>query len=66
LTPLLACETDDEEILWHIAREAPELRRWLVANPHADALLLEYVAQSGGPGVNEAFAVFFESAEQGG
>lgn len=64
LTPLLACETADEDILWHIAHEAPELRRWLVANPHADALLLEYVAQASGPGVNEAFHVFFASMDE--
>jgi hypothetical protein len=61
---LLACETADEDILWHIAHEAPELRRWLVANPHADALLLEYVAQASGPGVNEAFHVFFASMDE--
>ncbi|WP_420829375.1 hypothetical protein [Bifidobacterium miconis] len=61
LTPLLACDpATDPDILWHIAREAPELRRWLVANPNADAALLEYVAQAGGPGVNVALTVLLE------
>lgn len=64
LTPSLACdETTDTEILWHIARHAPQLRRWLIANPNADAALLEYVAQASGPGVVEGFAVLFESIE---
>ncbi|MCH9274814.1 hypothetical protein JS533_000725 [Bifidobacterium amazonense] len=61
LTPLLACDpATDPDILWHIAREAPELRRWLVANPNADAALLEYVAQTGGPGVNAALTVLLD------
>ena len=37
------------------------MRRWIIANPHADAGLLEYIAQAGGPGVHEAFEVFFEA-----
>lgn len=57
-SPLIACDPDtDMDVLWHIAREMPELRRWLVANPRADAALLEYVAQAGGPGVTEALLV---------
>ncbi|MCI1219740.1 MAG: hypothetical protein LKF99_04305 [Bifidobacterium sp.] len=64
LTPLVACSSEDGDVLWHIAREAPELRRWLIANPHADADLLEYVAQAGGPGVKEGFVVLFESLGQ--
>ncbi|MBT1160631.1 hypothetical protein JS541_01895 [Bifidobacterium sp. SO1] len=61
LTPLVACDpTTDMDILWHIAREAPELRRWLVANPRADAALLEYVAQAGGPGVREALTILLD------
>ncbi|KAB8288276.1 hypothetical protein DSM100688_0843 [Bifidobacterium ramosum] len=58
LTPLVACDpATDMEVLWHIARDVPHLRRWLVANPQADAALLEFVAQSGGPGVREALTV---------
>ncbi|EFA22903.1 hypothetical protein BIFGAL_03944 [Bifidobacterium gallicum DSM 20093 = LMG 11596] len=53
----------DAELLWHIARTAPELRRWLVANPSADAELLEFVAQAGGPGVKDAFDVLFDSMD---
>ncbi|WP_241217140.1 hypothetical protein [Bifidobacterium goeldii] len=58
LSPLLACDPNtDPEILWYIARHAPPLRRWLVANPNASAELLEYVAQAGGPGVNHALTI---------
>lgn len=61
LTPLVACDPNTPmEVLWHIAREIPELRRWLVAHPQADAALLEYVAQAGGPGVNEALTVLLD------
>ncbi|RSX54645.1 hypothetical protein [Bifidobacterium samirii] len=64
LTPLVACDPDtDPQILWHIARYAPELRRWLPANPSADAALLEYVAQAGGPGVREALTILLDSVE---
>ena len=64
LTPLVACDPDtDPRILWHIARHAPELRRWLPANPAADAALLEYVAQAGGPGVREALTILLDSVE---
>ncbi|WP_338071668.1 hypothetical protein [Bifidobacterium apri] len=45
--------------LWLIAREYPHLRKWLIANPKADAALLEYVSQAGGPGVREAFDILF-------
>lgn len=62
LTPIVAADPDtDMEVLWHIARTAPELRRWLVANPKADAELLEYVSQAGGPGVRRALTVLLES-----
>lgn len=61
LTPLVACDpATDMDVLWHIAREAPELRRWLVANPRADAALLEFVAQAGGPGVREALTLLLD------
>ena len=63
-TPWHALNPDtDEETLWRIAREEPPLRRWLVANTAASPELLEYVAQAGGPGVAEAFAVLFDGME---
>ena len=62
LTPAIACDASTEpETLWKIALEQPSLRRWVIANPHADAALLEYIAQSGGPGVSQALEVFFEA-----
>lgn len=65
LTPLVACSPEtDPEVLEYIAREAPELRRWLVANPRADARLLEYVSQAGGPGVKEALTVLLDSLDE--
>lgn len=53
----------DDDVLWHIAQHAPELRYWLVANPSASAELLEYVAQAGGPNVEHAFAVLFDALD---
>lgn len=64
LTPALAADPQtDVDILWRIAREEPELRRWLVANPNADAELLEYVSQAGGPGVRRALNVLLDSLD---
>lgn len=64
LTPLVACDPGTPtEVLWHIARNVPELRRWLVANPSADAELLEYISQAGGPGVREALELLLDSLE---
>ena len=61
-TPVLACDpSTPTEVLWRIAQEAPLLRRWIVANPKADAALLEYISQTGGPGVKEALEVLVES-----
>ena len=38
LTPLIACSPEtDPEVLWHIARESPSLRKWLVAKSAAQA-----------------------------
>lgn len=63
-TPLLACDPDTPaQVLWKIAKEAPALRRWLVANPNADAALLEYISQTGGPGVKEALEILLVSLE---
>ena len=53
----------DVAVLWHIAYHVPELRKWLVANPKADAPLLELVSQRGGPGVRQALEILFESME---
>ncbi|MBM6700047.1 hypothetical protein H7U32_06970 [Bifidobacterium pullorum subsp. saeculare] len=65
LTPLVACSPGtDYETLEYIAREVPGLRRWLVANPNADARLLEYVSQAGGPGVREALTVLLDALEE--
>lgn len=61
LTAAVACDPQtDEAVLWHIARTAPELRRWLVANPKSSPELLEFVAQAGGPGVREAIEVLLD------
>ena len=60
----VACSPDtDVAVLWHIAYHVPELRKWLVANPKADAPLLELVSQRGGPGVRQALEILFESME---
>ncbi|WP_291526604.1 hypothetical protein [Bifidobacterium sp. UBA744] len=65
LTPSVACNPNtDPAVLWHIAHSAPELRRWLVANPRATPQLLEYVAQAGGPGVHEAIEVLLDLLER--
>lgn len=64
LTPQVACDpSTDPEVLWRIARDVPELRRWVVANPSADAMLLEYVSQAGGPGVRRALEVLLDSLQ---
>lgn len=64
LTPALAADPETAiEVLWRIARDEPELRRWLVINPKADASLLEYVSQAGGPGVKQALNVLFDSLD---
>lgn len=55
----------DRELLWHIARTRPDLRRWLVANPAADATLLEYVSQAGGPGVRQALEILLRTLVPG-
>ncbi|WP_022861685.1 hypothetical protein [Bifidobacterium minimum] len=63
-TPAMACsDGTDTEILWSIARDHPDLRRWIVANPRADAHLLEFIAQAGGPGVTRAITALLDSLE---
>lgn len=65
LTPLVACSADTaQDVLWHIAEHAPELRKWLVANPNANAELLEFVAQASGPGIGQALEILFESMDE--
>lgn len=60
-TPATATDPfTDPEILWLIARQEPELRRWLVANPSASASLLETVSQLGGPGVRRALEILLD------
>lgn len=64
LNPQVACSPDtDLDVLWHIAQHVPQLRRWIVANPTADASLLEFISQAGGPGVRQALEVLLESLE---
>ncbi|RFT22020.1 hypothetical protein CG394_08810, partial [Gardnerella vaginalis] len=55
------CENTDKEILWHIARNIPHLRKWVIANPAADAKILEYISQKGGPDVKHSLDVLLES-----
>ena len=51
------------DALWHIARTMPPLRKWVVVNRAADANLLEYISQQGGPGVRQALELVLESLE---
>ncbi|WP_267400348.1 MULTISPECIES: hypothetical protein [unclassified Bifidobacterium] len=60
-TALMAADpATDPSILWAIAREEPQLRRWLVANPAASPALLETISQLGGPGVRRALEVLLD------
>lgn len=64
-TPLMACDpATPPEILWRIARDEPSLRRWIVANPQADAALLEFISQAGGPYVRESLQILLDSMER--
>ncbi|WP_236681865.1 hypothetical protein [Bifidobacterium actinocoloniiforme] len=61
LTPAVACDPEtDPAVLWYIARELPELRRWLAANPRASPELLEAISQLGGPGVKQALGLLMD------
>lgn len=65
LTPTVASDPDTPiEVLWHIARHAPRLRKWVIVNRTADANLLEYISQQGGPGVRETLQMLFDSVER--
>lgn len=60
LVPTPAMATDPNtppDVLWSIARNHPELRRWLAANPSATPALLETVSQLGGPGVKRSLDI---------
>lgn len=50
-------------LLWKIARERPDLRRWLIVNPSVPPELLEYIAQKGGPGVGQGLRVLFNALD---
>ncbi|MGL4941352.1 MAG: hypothetical protein ACRC44_08420 [Bifidobacterium asteroides] len=64
-TALMATDPEtDPSILWAIAREEPQLRRWLVANPAASPALLEAVSQLGGPGVRRALEVLLDEGNE--
>lgn len=61
-TPAMACNsTTNLEVLWWIARHEPSLRRWIVANPNANAELLEFISQAGGPYVKESLQILLDS-----
>lgn len=51
-------------MLWHIARHAPHLRKWVVVNRAADANLLEFISQQGGPGVRETLELLLDALER--
>ena len=64
LTPQSASDPNTPmDALWHIARTMPPLRKWVVVNRAADANLLEYISQQGGPGVRQALELVLESLE---
>ena len=66
LVPTALMATDpatDPSILWTIAREEPQLRRWLVTNPAASPALLETISQLGGPGVRRALEVLLDEGK---
>lgn len=61
---LVACNPSTPcETLWLIAREHPDLRQWIIANPAATPDLLEYIAQSGGPHVARCMQLLLKSLD---
>jgi hypothetical protein len=54
--------TTPAHILWDIARTRPDLRFWLIANPHASPELLEFLSQVGGPGVERGLRILLDSS----
>lgn len=62
LNAQVACSANtSKEILWYIAKNIPDLRKWVVANPSSDAKILEYISQKGGPDVKHSLDVLLES-----
>lgn len=60
LTAYLAASSDREEVLTYIAENRPDLRCWIIANPHASTRLLERISQLGGPHVKDCFDLLFD------
>lgn len=63
LTPYVAVSSTDQTVLWYIAKNVPDLRCWVIANPRAKPDLLEYISQSGGPHVKDCFTVLFAALD---
>ena len=65
LNAVVASDPDTPiDVLWHIARPAPHLRKWVVVNRAADANLLEFISQQGGPGVRETLELLLDALER--
>ena len=65
LNAVVASDPDTPiDVLWHIARHAPHLRKWVVVNRAADANLLEFISQQGGPGVRETLVLLLDALER--
>lgn len=65
LNAVVASDPDTPiDVLWHIARHAPHLRKWVVVNRAADANLLEFISQQGGPGVRETLELLLDALER--
>ena len=65
LNAVVASDPDTPiDVLWHIARHAPHLRKWVVVNRAADANLLEFISQQGGPGVRETLELLLDTLER--
>lgn len=63
-SPAVACDPSTPlNVLWEFAREYPNLRYWIVANPTATPEILEFIAQQGGPGVAYGLGILLESLE---
>lgn len=64
-TPMLAVSGDTPlPVLHHIVQYYPHLRKWVIANPQADAALLETISQLGGPDVKRCLTILLRSLEQ--
>ena len=54
-----------EQELSKIAREQPELRRWILANPSIPEGLVTFIERVGGPDVPQALAIWRRGREEG-